>query len=74
MQALDGYADRVEAHVERCIKTLYGMMPDGKGRCEREVKSMLGGFSFDVMADLGFGVENYGMQDGTGDSKYFVGF
>lgn len=68
--ALEGYATRVEHHVSKTIATTRALLDPATNNCEREMGYMLGGYAFDVMADLAFGVENYGMQDGTGNRKY----
>lgn len=69
-QAVDSYAVRVEEHVNRCVETTKERMEDG--RCERNARKMVGGFAWDVMTDLAFGIKNFGMQDGTGDTTYMV--
>lgn len=56
--------------MNRCIKTINERME--KGKCERNATKMVGGFAWDVMGDLAFGISNFGMQDGTGDSTYMV--
>ncbi|KAI5776791.1 cytochrome P450 [Geopyxis carbonaria] len=66
--SLKDYAPRVEAHIDRFVEVI--AKTAGK---TLDVVPMCANMAFDVMADLSFGLPNYGMQDGTGDSTY-MGF
>lgn len=71
-KALEDYGVRLQEHVERLVKTTFDRIDPKKGTAERETKRMCSGFTFDFMADLVYGVVNYGMQDETGNSEYIV--
>ncbi|KAF8243368.1 cytochrome P450 [Wilcoxina mikolae CBS 423.85] len=63
--SLDEYNPRVEHHVAKFIKLLE--KTEGK---PVDAALLLRNMTFDIMADLGFGLDDYGMQEGTGDSSY----
>jgi len=71
-KALGEYGVRLGEHVERLVGTIKERVDAKKGTAERETTRMCAGFSFDIMADLVYGVGNYGMQDETGDFEYMV--
>jgi len=58
------YAPRVEKHVEQFVCVLRGT----KG-AEVDANARVGDFTFDVMSDLGFGVDE-GLQFGGGNREY----
>lgn len=70
--ALEGYAERLKGHIDRCVETTLQKVDVEKGTAQREAKKMCAGLTFDFMTDLTFGIPNYGMLDETGDSEYMV--